>query len=299
MKICRFSDDTTDDVRVGLGLVLDSDDKSASVSDLRELSDDSPDVGELLASGVDLAGLASLAERSPTVRIDRAQLRAPIVRPPEFLAIGLNYRAHVAEGGRPDPTSPVVFNKQATCVNGPHQPVHIPADAPDLVDYEGELGVVIGKVCRHVPVERAREVVAGYLIVNDVSVRDWQMASPTMTMGKSWDTHGPIGPWFVTDDEIDDPMNLELRTIVGDDVLQQTNTGNMIFDIWTLIAYLSTAFTLLPGTIIATGTPEGVGVFRDPRRMLAAGERVRVEIDGIGAIDNPVITEPDPVCRIG
>ncbi len=299
MKICRFSDDANEDVRVGLGVVLQSDDEDATVADLRDLSDDSPDVGDLLASGTDLAGLASLAERSPTATIDRAQLRAPIVRPPEFLAIGLNYRAHAAEGGRPDPTSPVVFNKQSTCVTGPHQPIHIPSAAPDLVDYEGELGVVIGKTCRHVPVERAREVVAGYLIVNDVSVRDWQRASPTMTMGKSWDTHGPTGPWLVTDDEVEDPMNLNLRTIVEGEVLQESNTGNMIFDVWTLIAYLSTAFTLLPGTIIATGTPEGVGVFRDPRRMLAAGERVRVEIDGIGSIDNPLIAEPDARCRIG
>ena len=149
----------------------------------------------------------------------------------------------------------------------------------------------IGTRCRNVPVERAHEVVAGYLVVNDVSVRDWQRATPTMTMGKSWDTHGPIGPWLVTADEVADPHNLRLRTWVDDEVRQDASTSQMITNCWQQIAHLSTAFTLLPGTIIATGTPEGVGMAMKPPRCLKVGSRVRIEIEGIGTIDNPVVAQ--------
>lgn len=296
MRICRFRDPST--FAPTLGVVVEESADAVTVASLGE-SGLPDDVGTLLAAGDGFDRLATAAETGPHIELGRSSLMAPIARPPEFLAIGLNYRAHVAEGGRADPTTPVVFNKQATCVNGPFDPIHIPSAAPDLVDFEGELGVVIGKRCRHVPAERAYEVIAGYTVVNDVSVRDWQKASPTMTMGKSWDTHGPTGPWLVTPDEIDDPMNLDLRTIVDGDVLQESNTENMIFDIASLIAHLSTAFTLLPGTVIATGTPEGVGLYRDPQRMLKPGSTVRVEIDGVGAIENPCIAEPDPSCSIG
>jgi 2-keto-4-pentenoate hydratase/2-oxohepta-3-ene-1,7-dioic acid hydratase in catechol pathway len=167
----------------------------------------------------------------------------------------------------------------------------VPTVAPTLVDYEGELGVVIGSRCRNVSVERAHEVVAGYLIVNDVSVRDWQKASPTMTMGKSWDTHGPTGPWLVTADEIPDPHDLRIRTWVDDDLRQDASTKLMITNCWELIAFLSTAFTLLPGTIIATGTPAGVGFVMKPPRCLDPGMHVRIEIEGIGTIDNPVVAQ--------
>jgi 2-keto-4-pentenoate hydratase/2-oxohepta-3-ene-1,7-dioic acid hydratase in catechol pathway len=163
--------------------------------------------------------------------------------------------------------------------------------APTLVDYEGELGVVIGTRCRNVKADDAHAVVAGYLIVNDVSVRDWQRASPTMTMGKSWDTHGPIGPWLVTHDEVTDPHKLRIRTWVDDDLRQDASTELMITNCWELIEFLSTAFTLLPGTIIATGTPAGVGFVMDPPRCLDPGMRVRIEIDGIGAIENPVVAQ--------
>ena len=168
----------------------------------------------------------------------------------------------------------------------------MPTVAPDLVDYEGELGVVIGKRCRNVSVADAPSVVAGYLIVNDVSVRDWQRATPTMTMGKSWDTHGPIGPWLVTADEIADPHNLKLRTWVDGEIRQDASTSQMITNCWEQIAHMSTAFTLLPGTIIATGTPAGVGFVMQPPRCLKPGSQVRIEIEGIGTIDNPVIAQP-------
>ena len=249
------------------------------------------DLGPLLAAG-ELGRVAAAMAAAPRLALGDVRLEAPIAMPPSLLAIGLNYAAHVDESGMHKPDMPVVFNKQITCVTGPNDPIEVPRVAPTLVDYEGELGVVIGTRCRNVPKERAREVVAGYLVVNDVSVRDWQRASPTMTMGKSWDTHGPTGPWLVTADEIADPHQLHIRTWVDGDLRQDASTSLMITDCWELIEFLSTAFTLLPGTIIATGTPAGVGFVMDPPRCLDPGMTVRIEIDAIGTIENPVIAQP-------
>lgn len=282
MRIARF----THDARTRLG-VVDGD----SVADVGSVDASLPtDLGPVLAAG-ELGRIAPLVAGAPRLALADVRLEAPIALPPNFLAIGLNYRAHIEESGMEKPKAPVVFNKQVTCVTGPFDPVDVPTVAPDLVDYEGELGVVIGTRCRNVPVERAQEVVAGYLIVNDVSVRDWQRASPTMTMGKSWDTHGPIGPWMVTADEITDPHDLRIRTWVDDDLRQDASTSLMIHDCWEIIAHLSTAFTLLPGTIIATGTPAGVGFVMNPSGCVKPGMHVRVEIDGIGTIDNPFVAQ--------
>lgn len=246
---------------------------------------------QLLAGGLDAVRRA--ADGATSVDLDAVRIEAPITMPPTFLAIGLNYRAHVEESGMHKPDAPIVFNKQITCVTGPFDPIEVPTVAPDWVDYEGELGIVIGTRCRNVSVERAPDVVAGYLIVNDVSVRDWQRATPTMTMGKSWDTHGPIGPWLVSADELTDPHSLSIRTWVDGELRQDGSTKQMINDCWELIAHISTAFTLLPGTIIATGTPEGVGFVMDPPGCLSPGSVVRIEIDGIGAIENPVVAQGD------
>ena len=285
MRIARF----TEAGRTRLGVV-----EGDVVADVGTADPTLPtDVGVLLADG-GLSRIAPLVASAPKVALSAARLEAPIVRPPSFLAIGLNYRAHVAESGMVKPDAPVVFNKQITCVTGPSDPIEVPTVAPDWVDYEGELGVVIGTRCRSVPAARAHEVVAGYVVVNDVSVRDWQRATPTMTMGKSWDTHGPIGPWLVTADELTDPHDLRIRTWVDGDLRQDASTSLMINDCWELIAHLSTAFTLLPGTIIATGTPAGVGFVMDPPRCLKAGSVVRIEIDGIGTIENPVVPQPTP-----
>jgi 2-keto-4-pentenoate hydratase/2-oxohepta-3-ene-1,7-dioic acid hydratase in catechol pathway len=195
------------------------------------------------------------------------------------------------------PEFPVFFNKQTTCVTGPGDPIHVPRVSA-LVDYEGELGIVIGRRCRHVPAARAHEVIAGYTVVNDVTVRDWQFKSPTMTIGKSFDTHGPTGPWVVTADEIADPQDLRLRTWVNDELLQDASTKEMVFDCAQQIETLSTAFTLEPGDIIATGTPAGVGIVRNPPVFLQPGDTVRIEIDGIGVLENPVIAEPDDTAVI-
>ena len=221
------------------------------------------------------------------------RLLAP-VRPRKFLAIGLNYADHIAEAGMEAPQFPVFFNKQVTCVVGPDDEVHMPR-VSKLLDYEGELAIVIGIRCRHVSVESAREVIAGYTITNDLSVRDWQVRTPTMTMGKSFDTHGPLGPWIVTQDELGDPHDLAIRTFVNDELRQDGNTGEMIYDCYQQVAHLSEAFTLEPGDVIATGTPAGIGAVRQPfpDGLLKIGDVVRIEIPGIGQLCNTVVEEPD------
>ena len=285
MRLARF----THDGRTRLG-VVDGD----VMVDIGSADASLPtDVGVLLAAGGIAHANAALNERGlARIELSAVRLEAPIVAPPEFLAIGLNYALHVAESNRERPERPIVFNKQVSCVTGPFDPIHIPTAAPSHVDYEGELAVVIGRRCRRVPAERASEVVAGYFVVNDVSVRDWQRATPTMTMGKSWDTHGPTGPYLVTPDEVRDPHDLRIRTWVDGDLRQDASTASMLTNCWQLIEHLSTAFTLLPGMIISTGTPAGVGMAMDPPGLLHAGQTVRIEIDGIGVIENPVIAEP-------
>ena len=280
MKIARFTHNGS--TRLGL---VDGDD----IIDIGGADPSLPtDVGTLLAMSK-LEGLRHLGgARIPLLDV---RLEAPIVMPPVFFAIGLNYAAHVVESGMNKPDAPVVFNKQITCVTGPFDSVDIPTVAPDWVDYEGELGVVIGTRCRNVSVDDALSVVAGYVIVNDVSVRDWQRATPTMTMGKSWDTHGPIGPWFVTADEVGDPHDLRLRTWVDGELRQDANTSQMITNVWEQIAHISTACTLLPGTIIATGTPAGVGFVMDPPGCLKPGSVVRIEIDKLGHIENTFVAQ--------
>jgi 2-keto-4-pentenoate hydratase/2-oxohepta-3-ene-1,7-dioic acid hydratase in catechol pathway len=285
MKIARFTEGGT--TRLGI-VTIDTDE----VIDVGSADPSLPtDVGVLLANG-GIASVATTAATAPRLALTAVKLEAPIALPPTFLAIGLNYADHVAESGMDKPKAPVVFNKQITCVVGPGDGIEVPTVAPDWVDYEGELGIVIGTRCRNVSVADAPSVVAGYLIVNDVSVRDWQRATPTMTMGKSWDTHGPIGPWFVSADEVSDPHDLTIRTWVDGDLRQDASTKQMITNCWELIAHLSTAFTLLPGTIIATGTPAGVGFVMDPPRCMKPGSTVRIEIDRIGVLENPVIAQP-------
>ena len=256
--------------------------------ELVNLKTDHDDLPELLASEVPVEELVS----EQRTALSQARLLPPVGAPPAILAVGLNYRAHVEEGGRDVPTTPVIFTKHHNCIIGPGEGIHIPQVASEMVDYEGELAIIIGRRCRHVPKDRAHEVIAGYSIMNDVSVRDWQRASPTMLMGKSWDTHGPLGPWMVTGSSLD-PHNLQLTTRVNGEIRQDSNTDDLIFDCFDIIHHLSTAFTLEPGTVIATGTPAGVGLYWDPPKMLAPGDEVSITIDGIGTLTNPVVSEPN------
>jgi 2-keto-4-pentenoate hydratase/2-oxohepta-3-ene-1,7-dioic acid hydratase in catechol pathway len=251
----------------------------------------------LLEAGPEALAAARHARDAARSRLplDAVVLEAPVPRPPKFLAIGLNYAAHAAESrgaGFERPAAPIFFNKQSTCVIGPGAAIHVPR-ASSQVDYEGELAFVIGRRGRHVPRGRAREVVAGFTVANDVSVRDWQRASPTMTLGKSFDTHGPLGPWLVTLDELDDPHALRLRTWVNGELRQDASTAEMLLDCWDQVAHLSTVFTLEVGDVVSTGTPRGVGMARTPPQWLRAGDRVRVEVERIGALENPVVDEPE------
>ena len=220
------------------------------------------------------------------------QLLAPIPRPRKYLGIGLNYADHVDETGLEKPEYPMFFTKQSSCVIGHDAAIEMPA-VSEKVDYEGELAFVIGKRCKNVSIENAHEVIAGFTIANDVTVRDWQFRSPTWTIGKSFDTHGPIGPWMVTVDEILNPHALSLKTWVDDELRQNSNTCYMMFNCYEMIAYLSQAMTLEVGDVITTGTPSGVGVKMKPRGYLKAGQVVKIEIEGIGTLVNRVINGTD------
>jgi 2-keto-4-pentenoate hydratase/2-oxohepta-3-ene-1,7-dioic acid hydratase in catechol pathway len=285
VRLARFEhDDTT-----RLGVVLDD-----GVVDLADAAPDLPAdplafLDDWREASVRAAEVAAGAEPIP---FHDVRLRAPIPRPRKFLAIGLNYQDHVEETGRERPEFPVFFTKQPTCVIGPGDAIEVPR-ASTMVDYEGELGVVIGRRCRHLTVDDALGAVAGYLVVDDVSVRDWQRRAPTMMIGKSFDTHGPIGPWIASADEVADPHDLRVRTWVNDQLMQDASTSGMLFSIVDQLVTLSTAMTLEPGDIIATGTPAGVGVARRPPVWLTPGDVVRIEIEGVGVLENPVVAEPD------
>ena len=256
---------------------------------------------KLGSTGLDIAN--DVIENQKNIHaIDDVILKAPIDKPNKILAVGLNYKKHIDEAKElKDHHSndvqlqdqfPNIFNKQNSSVNDPFGDVHRP-NASDWLDYEGELGFIIGKECRHVSYENAKNCIYGYTVVNDFSIRDWQFRGPphTMTMGKSWDTHCPFGPYIVTSDEIDDPHNLALKTFVNDEERQNTNTNLMIYDCYTLIEYLTTAFTLEPGDLIPTGTPEGSAV--TTQNWLKPGDKVKVEIEGLGYIENNIIQEPN------
>jgi 2-keto-4-pentenoate hydratase/2-oxohepta-3-ene-1,7-dioic acid hydratase in catechol pathway len=225
-------------------------------------------------------------------RLDTVRLCAPIPHPSKFLAVGLNYQDHVDEGGpRTIPEIPTVFAKMSSCTAGPFDDIERPRVSRQL-DYEGELGIVIGRRCRHVGRDDAHEVIAGYLVVNDVSVRDWQVSTSQWTLGKSFDTHGPMGPWLVTSDEIEEPHNLELQTFVNDELRQHSTTALLIHDCFAIVEHISKVCALEPGDVITTGTPAGVAARMDPPRWLEPGDVVRVEIEGIGAIESRVVDEP-------
>jgi 2-keto-4-pentenoate hydratase/2-oxohepta-3-ene-1,7-dioic acid hydratase in catechol pathway len=274
------------------GLVVDGE-----VVDLSDPAVGLPaDMAELLALGP--AALEQV-RRAPSTKaarfgLDSVRRHAPVPHPPCILAIGMNYRAHVAELGREPPEYQYWFNKQRTSIAGPGDPIVLPS-VSTMVDYEGELAMVIGRRCQHIPAARAMEVVAGFTIINDVSARDWQWRTPTFTLGKSFDSHAPIGPELVSADELGDPGHLALRTWVNDELRQDSTTADLIFDCAAQIEYLTTAIPLEAGTVIATGTPAGVGAGFDPPRFLADGDVVRVEIEGIGVLVNPVVQGAPPV----
>lgn len=276
--------------RASYGVVRDG-----AALDLGRLPGAPADLMALLAMGdAGWAWLHASLAAAPSVALEDVHLQAPIPAPRKFLALGGNYESHLAEARKINlerPKGQVWFNKQVSCVNGPFDLVHLPHVSREL-DYEGELGVVIGTRCRDVRHGEAMRMVAGFVVVNDMSVRDWQMRAPTHTLGKSFDTHGPFGPWIVTRDELPDPHGLRLRTWVNGELRQDGNTAEMTHRVEDMLVELSTCFTLEPGDVLSTGSPAGVGGLMDPPTYLRPGDVVRVEIEGIGAIENTVIAQP-------
>jgi 2-keto-4-pentenoate hydratase/2-oxohepta-3-ene-1,7-dioic acid hydratase in catechol pathway len=287
MKLVRF--DAGAGARCG---VVTSDSSGAQgVVDLAASGCAYTDIMAIINGGS--AALAAVANTvsgtTPRHALTDVRLLAPIPKPGKYLAIGMNYKKHADEARRLGvavPEHQLWFNKQTTCVSGPYD--DIDPGVTEKLDYEAELGVVIGTKAKSVSKGDALKYVFGYFVANDVSARDWQMHTPTFTMGKSFDTHGPTGPWIVTADEIENPQNLELRCYVNDELRQSTNTSDMVHSIADQIHYLTTAFTLEPGDLIATGTPSGVGIAMNPQVFLQAGDVVRCVVDGIGEIENRV-----------
>jgi 2-keto-4-pentenoate hydratase/2-oxohepta-3-ene-1,7-dioic acid hydratase in catechol pathway len=221
-----------------------------------------------------------------------AKLLSPL-EPPNIIAVGLNYKGHAEETKTSKPDIPVIFIKAATSVIGPDEIIQLPAVGPDQVDYEAELAVIIGKKAKNVKREEALEYVLGYTCGNDVSARDWQIEKQKKqwARGKSFDTFCPLGPCLVTRDEIPDPNLLAIRAILNGKIMQESNTSDMIFDVPMLISNISQSLTLLPGTVIMTGTPEGVGFTRQPPVFLREGDAITIEIGKIGSLMNKVARE--------
>ena len=211
----------------------------------------------------------------------------PIERPQKIVCVGLNYRDHAEEQGADLPERPLLFAKWPNTLIGPDEPIVIP-DITERVDYEAELGVVIGSSARGISVENALEAVAGYLCANDVTARDLQHGDGQWTRGKSLDTFCPVGPALVPAADVPDPQALGIRAILNGEVMQDSTTANMVFGVAEIVSFVSQAITLEPGDLILTGTPAGVGVFRDPPVRLQPGDEITIEIDGVGAITNPV-----------
>lgn len=285
MKLALFSENGGD-ARIGLAV----NDRLIDVS--RHLADAPRDMISLMNQWPAFqASFESLAARERgDFALTDATLLAPVPRPGKIFAIGLNYADHIAESGMGTPAAQVWFTKAVTSVNAPFAGIELPRVSIQL-DYEAELAFVIGKRCRHVPLERAHEVIFGYCAANDVSIRDWQLQTSQFVIGKSFDTHCPYGPWIVTLDEVGDPHALGIRCLVNGEVRQESNTKELIYNCFEQVAHLSQAMTLEPGDLILSGTPGGVGIGFKPARWLQAGDVVRVEIDRIGAIENRVVAE--------
>ncbi|WCT74531.1 fumarylacetoacetate hydrolase family protein [Sphingomonas naphthae] len=283
MRLATFS--AKADGRPRLGIVTD-----AGVIALSELPDAPATMIDLIAEWPDWqAAVEALTYRAPTHQLEDVILHAPVPRPGKIMGIGLNYADHVAEATIEAPKEQLWFSKQATSVNDPYGALQLP-EVSSALDYEGELVFVVGRRIRHATREEAKAAIFGFCCGNDVTVRDWQFKTSQFTLGKSFDTHAPFGPWIVTSDVLD-PHALGIRTLVNGEQRQASNTRYLIYDCYDQIVHLSQAMTLEPGDVIFTGTPGGIGSAMRPQRWLAAGDVVRVEIDGIGMIENVVRPE--------
>jgi 2-keto-4-pentenoate hydratase/2-oxohepta-3-ene-1,7-dioic acid hydratase in catechol pathway len=222
------------------------------------------------------------------LRLENLKLAAPIENPSKIICVGLNYRDHCEETGTPIPEKPIFFCKFPSSIIGPDQPIYWPLGSSSQVDYEAELAVVIKKTCKGISPEQAWDYIAGYTMLNDISARDAQFADGQWIRGKSFDSFCPLGPFIVTPDEVGDPDNLSIRCRLNGALMQDSNTGKMIFKLPELISYLSQTITLEPGDILSTGTPHGVGFSRKPPVYLKSGDQLEVEIENLGVLKNDV-----------
>jgi len=247
---------------------------------------------DLIARWIEVEREVRGVAATPTdaIPLDAVRLLAPIRRPGKIMAIGLNYADHIAESGLGEPKDQIWFSKAVTAVNGPFDPIQIPK-VSQAVDYEAEMVAVIGAGGRHIARTDAAKAVFGYCVGNDATERAWQHRTTQWVLGKSFDSHAPFGPWITTADEVADPHALAIRGLVNGEVRQDSNTRHLVFNVFDQIAHLSEAMTLEPGDLIYTGTPGGVGAAMKPMRFLKAGDLVRVEIEGLGAIENPCADE--------
>jgi acylpyruvate hydrolase len=286
MKLVTFTRDGSS--RIGALITRDG---QEMIVDLNEAEPKLPtDMIAFLAAGDGARSLAAGALSGKAVKLSAVKLKAPIPQPGKIICIGLNYRDHAAETGQAIPQYPVVFSKYANTVIGSGDQIVLPKVSTQ-VDYEAELGFVIGRKGRYITEGQAMSYIAGYLPVNDVSARDYQNRTSQWTIGKTFDTFAPMGPALVTADEVPDPHNLKIRLTIDDEVMQDSNTCNLIFNIPQLVASLSEVMTLEPGDVVSTGTPPGVGLARKPQRWLRAGEVVKIEIERVGTLINPVVAE--------
>ncbi|MDR2946361.1 MAG: fumarylacetoacetate hydrolase family protein [Candidatus Adiutrix sp.] len=281
MKLAMFEKDGRIGLAAGDGKVFNG---------LTEADSGYPgDLDRLMASGADLAAVGKALQSAPAVDLAKVRLLPPLRKPGKIVCVGVNYKDHAEESGHsPTALYPEIFARFASSLIGAGAPIIKPA-ASDQVDYEGELVVVIGKAGRNVPKSKALEHVAAYSVFNDVSIRDFQMRVTQWVMGKNFDDSGPFGPWLTTADELPPgAAGLRLTTRLNGQVLQDANTKDLIFDVATLIEFLTQGMTLNPGDIIITGTPGGVGVSRKPQVFMKAGDRCEIEIEGVGLLSNPV-----------
>lgn len=258
--------------------------KSRKITDLASLLAGEEVLERLLEGRLPSAGSGII------YRLHKVQTLAPVLNPQKIICIGLNYSDHAAESGIDIPEEPVFFTKFNSSIIGPGQSIILPRITKQ-VDYEAELAVIIGRRGKHIPEEKALEYVAGYTAFNDISARDLQFRGGQWVKGKALDTFAPLGPYLITADEIEDPHNLEIKLWLNDELMQNSNTGRMIFKIPALIAFLSRLFTLEPGDVIATGTPPGVGFVRVPPVFLRPGDKVTVYVERVGTLTNPVTAE--------
>jgi 2-keto-4-pentenoate hydratase/2-oxohepta-3-ene-1,7-dioic acid hydratase in catechol pathway len=285
MKLATFTEGRS--TRIG---IVEAD----QIRDLASVPGQPTDMISLLSGGaaaMEMARAATANARS--IPLSAVHLEAPVLKPRKFLGLGGSYESHLKETSHimARPKHQTWFNKQVTCINGPYDPIHMPR-VSNTLDFEGELAMIVGCRGRHIKGAATRDMIAGFTVCNDVSVREWQLRSPTHTLGKSFDTHGPLGPWIVTPDELSHPDNLSLRTLVNGELRQSANTGELIWRFQEMIEELTAVFTLEPGDILTTGSPAGVGGAQKPPVYLKVGDVVRVEIEGIGHIENRVSPEP-------